>query len=501
MKKYDVIILGSGSGLVVLEEAIAHGKKCAIVEKSKFGGTCLTRGCIPSKMLVYPADLIREAETASRIGLEFSPPRLDFKRVGERMWRQINVSSRIEANLKRQPGLDVYNGTAEFTGPRSIVVKTDDGGVSDELTADIIVVAVGARSFIPPISGLEAAGYITYESFFGPAFPDEPWDSLIIVGGGAIGAEFAHIFSAFGTKVTIVEMKDHIVPTEDEEVSSFVERQFEKVGIDVLTGVRAVSAGLNDMGKKTLKVEKMKTGETVTLEASEIFIASGVRPNTDILHLDHAGVKTDPRGFIITDEHLRTSQPGIYAIGDVNGKYLFRHVANYEASVLCENLFYGGNRRASYDAVPWAIFTHPQVGHVGLTEREARERGLSIGIARNKYSEIASGIAMGYKSGAPDDGFAKIILDRNMRVLGAHVVGPNAAILVQPFVFMMNSGIPCNELKSACLASGGDVESCSRLLSLCPEAGTVRPALESMVIHPSMNELTVWALDSVEWDN
>lgn len=501
MKQYDVIILGSGSGLVVLEEAIASGKKCAIVEKSKFGGTCLTKGCIPSKMLVYPADLIREAETASRIGLEFSPPRLDFKRIGERMWRQINVSSRIEANLKRQPGLDVYNGTAEFTGPGSIVVKTDDGGVSDELTADIIVIAVGARSFIPPISGLEAAGYITYESFFGPAFPDEPWDSLIIVGGGAIGAEFAHIFSAFGTKVTIVEMKDHIIPTEDEEVSSFVERQFADVGIDVLTGVRAVSAGVNWSGKKTLEVENMKTGEAVTLEASEIFIASGVRPNSDLLRVDIAGVKTDPRGFIITDEYMRTSQPGIYAIGDVNGKYLFRHTANYEASVICENLFYGGDKKASYDAVPWAIFTHPQVGHVGLTEREARERGLTFGIARNRYSEIASGIAMGYKSGAPDDGFAKIILDRNMRVLGAHVVGPNAAILVQPFVFMMNSGIPCNELKSACLASGGDVESCSRLLSLCPEAGTVRPALESMVIHPSMNELTVWALDSVEWDN
>ena len=178
-------------------------------------------------MLVYPADLIREAETASRIGLEFSPPRLNFKRVGERMWCQINVSSSIEASLKKAAGgLMFIKEQRSLQVPGSIVVKTDDGGTSDELTADIIVVAVGVRSFIPPISGLEAAGYITYESFFGPAFPDEPWESLIIVGGGAIGAEFAHIFSAFGTKVTIVEMKEHIIPTEDEEISSFVERQF-----------------------------------------------------------------------------------------------------------------------------------------------------------------------------------------------------------------------------------------------------------------------------------
>ena len=153
------------------------------------------------------------------------------------------------------------------------------------------------------------------------------------------------------------------------------------------------------------------------------------------------------RGFIITDEYLETSQPVTYATVDANCKNLFRHTANYESSVLCENLFYGGNRRVSYDAVPWAIFTHPQVGHVGLTEREARERGLSIGIARNRYSEIASGIAMGYKSGAPDDGFAKIILDRDMRVLGAHVVGPNAATLVQR-LFMIIRGL-YNELKSA----------------------------------------------------
>lgn len=493
MKKYDLAVVGSGAGLMVLEAALQQGLKCAIVENSKFGGTCLTKGCIPSKMLVYPADLIREAEAAGRVGLKFQPPQADWAAVSERMWGQIRHSEGIRRSLKRTAGLDVYEGTAEFTGERRMRVLYDGGAASEEFTAGAFLLAAGARSFVPRIEGLEQAGYVTSESFFGGRFPKTPWKSLVIVGGGAIGAEFAHIFSAFGSKVTIVEMQDRILPLEEEEVSAFVRAQFEKNGIAVRTGARAVSASA-DGPEKTLVIQGAN-GAAETLRAEEIFIASGVRSNADLLKVDLAGVATDEKGWVRVNEYLETSQPGVYAIGDINGRFQFRHKANYEATVLIGNLLGGERKAVSYDAVPWAVFTWPQVAHVGLTEREARAKGLQIGVARNRYSSVAAGIAMGYSADSDDDGFAKLILTRDMKVVGAHIVGPYAAMLAQPFVYLIHAGCPCQTLSAL-----APVSARRRLDEECPRMGSVQPVADSMVIHPSMNELTAWAIESVEWD-
>jgi len=488
MKKYDLVVVGSGAGLMIVEAALSAGLRCAIVEKSKFGGTCLNKGCIPSKMLVYPADLIREAEESARIGVRFQPPEVDWERVSKRLWNQIGNNEGIRRSLKRAEGLDVFEGAGEFTAPGRMVVRYADGTKSEEFTADRFVIAAGARSFVPPIEGLEAAGYVTSEQFFGDKFPETLWKSLIIVGGGAIGAEFAHIFSAFGAKVTVVEMKDRIIPTEEEEISAFVRAQFEKKGITVMTGARALSASAEG-GEKTLVVEDAFGRHT--LRAEEIFIASGVRSNADLLHAENAGLKLDARGWIETNEYLETNVPGIYALGDINGKFQFRHKANYEAGILIDNLFGGERKAATYDAVPWAIFTWPQVGHVGLTEREARAMGLRVGVARNTYSSIAAGISMGYAEGSDDDGFAKIILTEDMRIAGAHVVGPYASMLVQPFVYLMGAGCPCE--------SGGLPGGKRNRIIDCPSMGSVRPVTDSMVIHPSMNELAAWAIEDVEW--
>lgn len=499
MKSYDLVIVGSGSGLVVLETALAQGLRCAMIERSKFGGTCLTKGCIPSKMLVHPADLIRETQEAWRIGLPYTQPEPDWGRISDRMWRRIDYNERIEQNLDQTPGLDLYKGTGEFTGPRTMVVRYADGTQPEELTAERFVVAVGARSFVPPIQGLEEAGYITSESFFGPRFPKKPWRSLIIVGGGAIGAEFAHIFSAFGTKVTLLEMRPHILPTEEEEISVFVEKQFKRNGIDVYTNTAVISADADGDGKRVV-IEDRETGTRKTISAEEIFIASGVRSNGDSLRLDLAGVETDDRGWIVTNEYLETSQPHIFAIGDINGKYQFRHTANHEAGILEHNLFTNGERkRMRYDAVPWAVFTWPQVGHVGLTEREAREKGFKIGIARNRYSDIAGGMAMGYSAKSEDNGFVKIILSRDMRVLGVHIVGPYAAMLVQPFVYLIHSGCSCANLE-AIQEVAASSELRQQIREACLRTGGLQPLMDSMVIHPSMNELAAWALEEIEWD-
>ncbi len=490
MKQFDMIVIGSGAGLMVAQTAHANNLKCAIIESSKFGGTCLTKGCIPSKMLVYPADLIRDAQNADRMGINLGTPEFDWEKISRRMWKQINFSDTMEENLKKVKGFAVYNGTAEFTGEKSLRVKRADGSFSEEMSASVIVVANGSRSFVPPIPNLETTGYITSESFFGEKYPAAPWKSLIIVGGGAIGAEFANIFSAFGTKVTVVEMKPHIISTEEKEISTFVKRNFENNGIDVLTNSKVVNTSVED-GMKVMTVEDIDTGKQTTIKAEEIFVSSGVRSNSDTLNLRVTKVECDEKGWVLTDEYMRTTQENIYAIGDINGKYQFRHTANYEAEILIHNLFTDQEpKRACYNSVPWAIFTHPQVAHVGLTEEQVQKNNQKYWVGRNHYSQVAAGIAMGISNHSQDNGFVKIIVGEEDTILGVHIVGPHAAILVQAFVYLMNSGYKC-ERKRRRKPSTND----------CPPLGTFTPINNSMVIHPALSELTAWALDNIEWDD
>jgi len=489
-------IIGSGAGLMVMEAALAKGMKCALIEKSKIGGTCLTKGCIPSKMLVYPADMIRETQTTSRIGLEFCEPVIDWETIAKRMWQQINFSDKIKANLISTENLTVFGGTGEFTSPGTMKVKYDDGTYSEEFTAERFIVAAGARSFIPQINGLDETGFITSETFFGEKFPDKPWESLAIIGGGAIGVEFAHIFSAFGTRVTLVETKPHIISTEEEEISDFVEKRFKENDVEIITGGRIVS--VNKSGdKKILLVENFKGRKTVSVD--EIFISSGIQSNGDLLQLDHAKIETDSRGWIVTNNYLESSQKNIWALGDINGKFQFRHKANYEAGILINNLFGDGEKKqANYGMVPWAIFTWPQVAHVGLTEKEATERGYKVFIGRNFYSDVAGGIAMGFRHGAGDNGFVKIIAAEDKKIIGVHIVGPNAAILVQPFVYLMISGYQCKctQIKEKLDKS----EHQYNTKEVCPQIGTYLPIADSMVIHPSLSELTAWAIDNIDWN-
>ncbi len=492
MEKYDLVVVGSGAGLNVLNYGLQMRLKCALVENAKLGATCLTRGCIPSKVLVHPADLIREAEHATRVGIKFRVEDIDWDLIAKRMWSQIDESKEMEEGLSHVPNLKLYKGVGEFIGAYEMQVKSvGSGKIIGHFKGEKFVLASGARSFIPPIQGLDEIEYITSENFFGDKFPKKPWESLIIIGGGVIAAEFAHIFSAFGTKVTIVEMLPRLVMTEEPEISEFLERNFKK-HMTVLVNHKAIKVATQKK-IKTVTVQDVDSGKEIELQAEEILVATGRRSNADILNVEKTGVQTDKRGWVTTNQYLETTKKNIWCIGDANGRYQFRHKANYEAEICNNNIFAPKEHRKSvdYSAVPWAIFTYPQIGHVGMTEKEAIDKGYEIYVAIKQYSTVAKGYAMGFSNNDDDDGFVKLVVDKSYRILGAHVVGPHAAILVQPFVYLMNSGFTC------VLPESSGEEDIPKLSRACPEGGSFMPIYRSMVIHPSLNEVTGWAIGSL----
>lgn len=473
MKKFDLVIVGGGAGMLIMDAALNYGWKCAIIEKDKFGGTCLTKGCIPSKMLVYPADCIREAENAHRFGIIVQKPEIDWKTISNRMWEQIDFSKQIENRITGIGNLTLFKGKGTFVNSNQMGIRYEDGQDDEVIEGERFIIATGARSQIPNIVGLEETGYITSENFFGEQYPEKPWESLVIIGSGAISLEFAHIFSAFGTDVTMVARGERILKKEDKDISDFVQKQFLSSGIDVLTESDIISV-TKDGNMKVLIVENRETKKRKTIRCEEILVASGSQSTADDLDLDKAGVEADKDNWIITNEYLETNQPNIWAIGDINGKYQFRHKANHEGQILIHNLFTNKEKKkVNYYATPWAIFTHPQIGRVGATEEELKARAIPYLTAKNHYSEVVGGRAMGFRKDDEDNGFVKVLMGYDKRILGVHIVGPQAATLVQPFVYLMNMENKTN-------LSAYDVID------------------DSMIIHPSLNELTAWVLGKIE---
>ncbi len=492
MKVYDLVVIGSGAGLNVLNAGLNQGLECALVEMGKMGGTCLTRGCIPSKILAHPANLIRMAEHAKKVGVHFRNE-TDWNLIRERVWNQINESQKIEHNLNQIPNLGVYRGVGEFVEEYTIRVKLkEEQGYSEHFKGKKIVIASGARSFVPPVEGLDEVGYVTSDTFFGEKFPEKPWGSLVVIGGGIIAAEFANIFSSLGTKIKMVEMQSRLISSEEPEISEFLKVNFERF-MEVHTNKKAMVASLGDKGK-VVTVEDVDTGEKQDITAEEIFVASGRRSNVDLLKPQISGIEVDKRGWIKTNEFLETTMKNIWCIGDANGGFQLRHRANYDAEICIHNMFSKEHQlRKDYSVTPWAIYSHPEIGHVGMTQKEALDAGYKIYVAIKRYSSVAKGYAMGFEENDVDDGFVKLIVNRDHKLLGAHIVGPNAAVLVQPFAYLMNVGYTCPIQEGE--SKRGPIE---RLSHPCPESGTFMPIKESMVIHPSLNEVAAWAIGSLK---
>ncbi len=497
MKQYDVIVVGTGAANIVIDAALAKGLSCAQIEKGKFGGTCLTRGCIPTKVMVTAADAVREIEELSKIGVETAPAKINWKVMSDRVWQKIDESKDIEVYYNSKPNCDVYTGAATFVEDKVMKVHLNDGTESDLLTAPIIVLGTGGYTNVSSTEGLEEVGYLTSESLFGHKYPSAPYKSLIVMGGGPIGTEFAHVFAAAGTKVTLMQRNVRLLPKEDEDISEQIRVDLEHLGIEVHTDYVPLSFRMEN-GEKIGLFQNRSTGETKEVRAEEILVATGIKPAIEELHLENTGILTHRGGWIKTNEFLETSVPGVYALGDVNGEAPFRHKANYEADILAHNLFYHPDapeewRWARYDNIPAVTYTYPQVGHVGLTEAEAKAAGYDVGIGKNYYSSTAKGFAMGFNPGDKNDGFVKIVVDKaTNHILGVHVIGPQASVLFQPYVNLLNVGetplVAINEEIASPEVKKLREKNISRYL----DPKSVISVGETMTAHPSLTEVIMW---------
>ena len=425
MKSYEAIVIGSGSGMFIVEEALAHGLKVALVDKGPLGGTCPNLGCIPSKMLIFPADRIVEIQEARKLGVEAELVKVDFKAIMERMRKSVRENQRhMRQNLAQIKNLDFYEGEGHFSGDYTITV----GG--EELRGEKIFIVSGSRPFIPPIKGLEGTAYLTSETLL--TLKERP-ASIIIMGGGYVGAEYGHFLAAMGTKVTILEMADRLVLAEEPEVSELLRKSLSQ-RMEVYLNTEASEVARGGDGVR-VAVRDTKSGARKELTAQQIMVAVGRRSNADLLKVENTGVELDKRGFIKVNEYLETSRQNIFAVGDVNGKQMFTHVANREAVVAAHNALHDARLKMDYSAIPHAVYSHPQIAAVGLTEEQARA-GHDILVARTRYFEVAKGVAM-----METEGFAKAIVARdNRKILGFHIIGPYAPILVQEVINAMQSG-------------------------------------------------------------
>lgn len=422
-QNYDVVIIGAGpGGYVAAVRASQLGLKTAIVEKQWLGGVCLNVGCIPSKALLKNADVAEILrERGKEFGFSLENLKLDYS-VAVKRSRQ--VSDRLVRGvgfLMKKNKIDVHMGTG-FIKARDTVQVTDKDGKAVTLKTKNILIATGARTFVIPGVTVDGQKVVTYlEAILQEKLPK----SAIIIGGGAIGVEFATVWSAYGADVTIVEMLPRVLPLEDEESSAELAKAFQKRGIKILAGHRVLAVETTDSGVK-VRVSPGEGQPEKTLEAEQALMAIGFRPNTNDLGLEGVGVKLNQRGFIEIDDGMMTNMPGIYAIGDVTGQLLLAHVASAQGVVAAENMAGAETVKLNYKMMPRATYSHPQVASFGYTEAEAKALGVEIKVGRFPFQ--ANGKALGL---GDYGGFAKIITDAKYgELLGAHLVGPDVSELL-----------------------------------------------------------------------
>ncbi|WP_247006097.1 dihydrolipoyl dehydrogenase [Halorientalis litorea] len=458
MEEFDFLVIGSGSGLEVASVAANRGESVAVVEKGPLGGTCLNRGCIPSKMLLYHADVLETIERADEFGIEATVEDVAFGDIVREVTEDVaEDAASIRRGLRSSSQHTLFEGEARFVDERTVDVSggEDDGA---RLRAETVLVAAGTRPAVPDIDGIDGVDYLTSTEALQL---ETPPDSMVVVGGGYIAAELGHFFGTFGTDVTVVGRRPYLLPEADPEVAAaFTDLYADRFTLHTGHAATAVSANGDGVSVEARPYEYgpdggvVEGGETVTATGEELLVAAGRVPNTDTLNLDAAGIETDDDGFVETDEYLRTTADGVWALGDIVGEYLLKHSANHEARTVARNVYGENLEPVDYTAMPYAVFASPEVAGVGAREPDLQDAGREYATNTYRYEDTARGDAM------HADGFVKAIVDLDGEILGCHVVGPDASTLIQEVVVAMKAG-----------------------------SGTVRDIRESVHVHPALPEV------------
>jgi pyruvate/2-oxoglutarate dehydrogenase complex dihydrolipoamide dehydrogenase (E3) component len=450
MEDFDAIIIGSGQGGNPLAEAlIAAGKKTAMIERQDVGGTCINRGCTPTKTMVASARVAYLARRGADYGVRTGPVTIDMGKVRERK-RAIVSSFRKNREMHLEKAkADLIRGEASFTGPRQLRVALNGGG-ERLLRADQIFIDTGTKSAKPPIAGLDTVSYLDNDSIMEL---DQVPEHLLVLGGGYIGVEFGQMYRRFGSKVTIIQAGPQLLREEDEDVAAEVLKILREDGIEILLNARAqeVKPGI------ALKVDV--EGRTQTVSGSHLLLATGRVPNTGALKPAAGGIEIDKRGFIRANERLETSAPGVYVIGDVKAGPAFTHISYDDYRILKANLLDGGNRTTRDRMVPYTVFMDPQLGRVGLTEAEAKKSGRKIRVARMPMAWVARAIEVDETRG-----LMKAIVDAETEeILGATVLGLEGGEVMSVFQMAMMGHLKWTVLHDAVLAHPTLAESINNL--------------------------------------
>jgi dihydrolipoamide dehydrogenase len=420
-ENFDVVVIGAGpAGYVAAIRAAQLKQKVAIVDKQWLGGVCLNVGCIPSKSLLKNAEVAHTLrERGKEFGFAFDNLKLDYSVAVKRSRQNSDRLTKGVGFLMKKNGITVFMGEARLSGPSAVTV-TDKEGKRTELAAKNIIVATGASAAVPGAWKIDGEKVVTYwEAILQDKLPK----SVVVIGSGAIGVEFSTVWSSYGVDVTIVEMLPRLVPLEDEEISKELEKEFKKRGIKAMTGHKVESVEATKTG---VKVVVSAEGKQTTLEADQALVAIGFRPNSKGLGLEEVGVKISERGFVEVNDKMQTNVPGIYAIGDVTGKLMLAHVGSAMGIVAAEVIAGAETVTLDYEMMPRATYCQPQIASFGITEAQAKERGLTVKVG--KFPFQANGKALGLGDYA---GFVKIVMDEKYgEILGAHMIGPEVTELL-----------------------------------------------------------------------
>ncbi len=456
VEKYDAVVIGAGQSGGPLATALTEaGRKTVLIEREHVGGTCINEGCTPTKTMVASARVAYLARRAADYGVETGPVTVDMVRVRARKRAMVDsFRTGSERRLAETEGLTFHCGEASFTGPKQIVVRLAGGG-SIHLSGETIVLNCGARPALPPLPGIDAVAALNSTSIMEL---DEVPEHLLILGGGTIGVEFAQMFRRFGSRVTVVQRGPRLLGREDADVAAAVHELLVEDGIDVLLDTSALRVaqanGAVELAVQTPPAERTLTG-------SHLLLAAGRTPNTDRLNLAAAGVETDRRGYIEVNERLETSAAGVYALGDVNGGPALTHISYDDYRIMRTNLLGSGGATTCDRLVPYTVFTDPQLGRVGLSEDEARDRGRAIQVVTMPMSSVARALEFDEPRG-----FMKVIVDAGTRqILGAAILGLEGGELMAMLQIAMMGGLPYTALRDAIFAHPTLAESFNNLFS------------------------------------